>query len=285
MSIPKYPEFYPYILKHTDDPKTTDELLKVISPEMGISEEDLAVRHPSGEKKVRNRLGWAIWDLRSHYGLIETVSRGIYVITKKGKKVRQKYGMNITKRILEEELKNNHDDTGEEELTPTDMIETAISKLRREMKTALLEKIMNKGPYFFEELVVKLLKKMGYGTERNLAETTVKSNDEGIDGIIYQDKLGFDAVYIQAKKWKDETSVGRKELQEFAGALLGKKASKGVFITTSSFSGPAKSYADKQGIKCINGEKLTDLMIDYEVGTKVIDRFNLYTIDEDFFSE
>jgi len=285
MSIPKYPEFYPYILKHTDEPKTTDELLKIISPEMSISEEDLAVRHPSGEKKVRNRLGWAIWDLRSHYGLIETVSRGIYVITKKGKKVRQKHGMNITKRILEEELKNNHDDTGEEELTPTDMIETAISKLRREMKTALLEKIMNKDPYFFEELVVKLLKKMGYGTERNLAETTGKSNDEGIDGIIYQDKLGFDAVYIQAKKWKDETSVGRKELQEFAGALLDKKASKGVFITTSSFSGPAKSYADKQGIKCINGEKLTDLMIDYEVGTKVIDRFNLYTIDEDFFSE
>lgn len=285
MSIPKYPEFYPYILKHTDDPKTTDDLLKIISPEMGISEEDLAVRHPSGEKKVRNRLGWGIWDLRSRYGLIETVSRGVYVITKKGKKVRQKYGMNITKRILEEELKNNHDDTGEEELTPTDMIETATSKLRMEVKKVLLENILEKDPYFFEELVVKLLKKMGYGTEENLAETTGKSGDEGIDGIIYQDKLGFDAIYIQAKKWKDKTPVARDELQKFAGALLGKKAQKGVFITTSSFSGPAKNYARQQKIRCIDGQALADLMIDYEVGTKVTHRFNVYEIDEDFFSE
>ena len=284
MSIPKYPEFYPYILKHTDEPKTTDELLKIISLEMDISEEDLAVRQPSGEKKVRNRLGWAIWDLRSHYGLIETVSRGIYVITEKGKEVRQKHGMNITKPILDNEYKDNPDDTVKE-LTPTDMIENATSKLRMEVKTVLLENILEKDPYFFEELVVKLLKKMGYGTEENLAETTGKSHDEGIDGIIYQDKLGFDAIYIQAKKWKDKTPVGRDELQKFAGALLGKKAQKGVFITTSSFSGPAKNYARQQKIRCIDGQALADLMINYEVGTKVAHEFNVYEIDEDFFSE
>lgn len=287
MSIPKYPEFYPYILKHTDNPKTTGELLKIISPEMSISEEDLAVRHPSGDKKVRNRLGWAIFDLRD-YGLIETVSRGVYIITKKGKKVRRKHGMNITIHIMKEESVNDPEpENGPEgtELTPIDMIETATSQLRTEMKTALLENILEKNPYFFEELVVKLLKNMGYGTEENLAETTGKSRDEGIDGIIYQDKLGFDAIYIQAKKWKDKTSVGRDELQKFAGALLGKKAQKGVFITTSSFSEPAKDYARQQRIRCIDGRELANLMIDYEVGVKVTSRFNVYDIDEDFFSE
>ena len=286
MSIPKYPEFYPYILKHTDNPKTTGELLKIISPEMNISEEDLAVRYPSGDKKVRNRLGWAIFDLRT-YGLIETVSRGVYIITKKGKRVRRKHGMNITIHILKEEsMEDPESENGPEgTLTPIDMIETATSQLRTEMKTALLENILEKNPYFFEELVVKLLKNMGYGTEENLAETTGKSRDEGIDGIIYQDKLGFDAIYIQAKKWKDKTSVGRDELQKFAGALLGKKAQKGVFITTSSFSEPAKDYARQQRIRCIDGEELANLMIDYEVGVKVASRFNVYDIDEDFFSD
>ncbi len=286
MSIPKYPEFYPYILKHTDNPKTTGELLKIISPEMNISEEDLAVRYPSGDKKVRNRLGWAIFDLRT-YGLIETVSRGVYIITKKGKRVRRKHGMNITIHILKEEsMEDPEPENGPEgTLTPIDMIETATSQLRTEMKTALLENILEKNPYFFEELVVKLLKNMGYGTEENLAETTGKSRDEGIDGIIYQDKLGFDAIYIQAKKWKDKTSVGRDELQKFAGALLGKKAQKGVFITTSSFSEPAKDYARQQRIRCIDGEELANLMIDYEVGVKVASRFNVYDIDEDFFSD
>lgn len=287
MGIPKYPEFYPYILKHTDDPKTTDELLKIISPKMGISEEDLAVRHPSGDKKVRNRLGWAIFDLRNHE-LIKTVSRGVYIITKKGEKLRQKHCMNITTRILKEESIDDSDsESGSEgaELTPIDMIETATSQLRTEMKTALLENILEKDPYFFEELVVKLLKKMGYGTEENLAETTGKSRDEGIDGIIYQDKLGLDAIHIQAKKWKDKTPVGRVDLQKFAGALLGKKAQKGVFITTSSFSEPAKNYAKQQRIRCIDGQELANLMIDYEVGTKIAHRFNVYDIDEDFFSD
>lgn len=290
MSIPKYPEFFPYILKHTDDPIPTKELLKILSEEMGISEEDLIVTYPSGDKKVRSRLDWAIFDLRQSYGLIERHGRGIYVITEKGKEIRQKYGMDITKRILEEESRNtldieNESENTEKEFTPKDMIETAISELRTEIKTTLLENILQKDPYFFEVLVVKLLKEMGYGTERSSAETTGKSRDEGIDGIIYQDKLGFDAIYIQAKKWKDKTSVGRDELQKFAGALLGKKALKGVFITTSSFTEPAKDYARQQRIRCIDGEELANLMIDHEVGVKVASRFNVYDIDEDFFSE
>lgn len=295
MSIPKYPEFYPYILKHTDEPKTLTELFETVSSEMEIPEEALAVRLPSGEQKAKNRMRWAIHFL-TRAELVKKPSRGVVVITPRGKNVREEYGMNIDNSVLErfEEFSAFRDkksaDSGEEpasenqELTPTDQIENATDRLRREIKAGLLRSIMDKHPSFFENLVVQLLKKMGYGAKGDFAEPVGKPGDEGIDGIIHQDKLGLDVIYIQAKQW--ENQVGRPEVDKFIGALTRKKVSKGILITTSEFSEPAKeAVANEQGIKCIDKEELLNLMIDYEVGVKVTSKFNVYDIDEGFFSE
>ena len=180
----------------------------------------------------------------------------------------------------EEKSTGDHD-----EFTPTDQMENAADRLRREIKTVLLRNIMDKHPSFFENLVVQLLKKMGYGSKGDFAEPVGKSGDEGIDGIIHEDSLGLDVVYIQAKRLDPGRPVGRGDLQKFAGALLGKKISKGVFITTSNFSQQARNYADDQRIRCIDGQELANLLINHEVGAKVAHRFDVYDLDEDFFSE
>lgn len=295
MSIPKYPAFYPYILKHTDESKTLTELFETVSSEMKIPEEALAVRLPSGERKARNRMRWAIHFLMRAV-LVKKPSRGVVVITLRGKDVRKKYGMNIDNSVLEQfpefssfldaktadlEEKSIGDHN---ELTPTEQIENAADRLKREIKAGLMRSIMDKHPSFFENLVVQLLKKMGYGAKGDFAEPVGKPGDEGIDGIIHQDKLGLDVIYIQAKQW--ENQVGRPEVDKFIGVLTRKKVSKGILITTSEFSEPAKkAVADEQGIRCIDKEELLDLMIDYEVGIKVISNFNVYDIDESFFSE
>ena len=294
MSIPKYPKFYPYILKHADEPKTLSELFEIIVSEMKIPEEALAIRLPSGEQKARNRMRWAIHFL-TRAVLVEKPSRGVVVITPRGKDLRRKYGMNIDNNVLqqfpefssfldaktagsEEKSTGDHD-----EFTPTDQMENAADRLRREIKTALLKNIMDKHPSFFEKLVVQLLKEMGYGSKGDFSEAIGKPWDEGVDGIIHEDKLGLDVIYIQAKQW--ENQVGRPEVDKFIGVLTRKKISKGVLITTSDFSQPAKECADEQGIRCIDKDELVELMIDYEVGVKITNRFNMYDIDEDFFSE
>ena len=296
MSIPKYPEFYPYILRHADKPKALADLFETIVSEMKISEENLAVRLPSGEQKARNRMRWAIHFLM-RAGLVEKPSRGIVATTQRGKNVREKYGSSIDNNVLAQSdefsvFLGKKSDSSEgkptndhQELTPTDEIENATDRLRMEIRAGLLKSIMDRHPSFFEGLVVQLLRKMGYGSEDSFAEAVGKPGDEGIDGVIHEDKLGLDAVYIQAKRADPRKPVGRGDLQKFAGALLGKKTSKGVFITTSNFSQQARSYADDQRIRCIDGQELANLMIDYEVGAKVAHRFNVYYIDEDFFSE
>lgn len=296
MSIPKYPEFYPYILKHTDKPKTLAELFETTVSEMKIPEEALTIRLPSGEPKAKNRMRWAIHFL-TRAVLVEKPSRGVVVITPRGKDVRKKYGMNIDNSVLQQfpefssflDVKTDGSEeksTGDhDEFTPTDQMENAADRLRREIKTVLLRNIMDKHPSFFENLVVQLLKKMGYGSKGDFAEPVGKPGDEGIDGIIHEDSLGLDVVYIQAKRLDPGRPVGRGDLQKFAGALLGKKISKGVFITTSNFSQQARNYADDQRIRCIDGQELANLLINHEVGAKVAHRFDVYDLDEDFFSE
>ena len=147
---------------------------------------------------------------------------------------------------------------------------------------------MRKDPYFFESLVVKLLQKIGYGTLKNSGKVTKKSNDEGIDGIINQDKLGFDCIYIQAKKWDKDSTVSRPEIQKFVGALAGQGATKGLFITTAKFSDGAREYSQKQHttkIVLIDGMELAKLMIEYNLGVSVENIYEIKKIDSDFFEE
>lgn len=172
----------------------------------------------------------------------------------------------------------------EEELTPPEIISQQSKMLKDDLKNELLILIKNNTPKFFEQLVVDLLVVMGYGgSHQDAAQAIGKTNDGGIDGVISEDRLGLDKIYIQAKRW--ENTVGRPEIQQFKGALADQVAKKGVFITTSNFSKEAIESAKKSGIVLIDGEKLTSLMIEFNLGVQIERSFHIYKIDQDRFDE
>ena len=174
-------------------------------------------------------------------------------------------------------------------ITPLEQMDEAYKVIRKELSESLLQNIMECSPAFFERLVVRLLLAMGYGDGSNEAGMVVgQSGDGGIDGIINEDKLGFSQVYIQAKRWEDSHTVGSPEIQAFVGALIGKGAQKGLFITTSHFSKAAKQYVSDQKaarVILIDGEELTRLMIDYGVGVSTQQTYAIKHIDSDYFEE
>ena len=170
--------------------------------------------------------------------------------------------------------------------TPVEAIEAAYQTVRNSIVTELLQQIKGCSPGFFENLVVEVLVKMGYGgTRKEASEVLGKSGDEGIDGVINEDRLGLDVIYIQAKRW--EGTVSRPEIQKFVGALQGKKARKGIFITTSDFSKHARDYASaiESSVVLIDGEEFAGLMIDYNVGTTVESSYEIKRVDSDYFDE
>lgn len=170
------------------------------------------------------------------------------------------------------------------EQTPEESIEVASKELKESLKDELLDKIKKNSPRFFEQLVVDLLVAMGYGgSHQDAAQAIGKTNDGGIDGVISEDRLGLDKIYIQAKRW--ENTVGRPDIQQFKGALADQVAKKGVFITTSNFSKEAVESAKKSGIVLIDGNKLTSLMIEFGLGVQIERSFHIYKIDQDRFDE
>lgn len=172
-----------------------------------------------------------------------------------------------------------------EELLPEEKVERAVNEYNNNIKEQLMKIIMERDPDFFEQLVVNLLLKMGYGYDQSAGKVVGRSHDGGIDGIISEDKLGLDLIYIQAKRYQKHVSVGRKELQAFIGAMEG--VEKGVFITTSKFTRDCLEYVMKiqhKHLGLIDGERLCDLMIKNEVGVQSIKTYNLFKIDEDFFN-
>jgi len=186
--------------------------------------------------------------------------------------------------------KNKVDQKGEEdnytENTPEEQLEIGFQKITKSLSSELLDLIKSCTPEFFERLVIQLLLKMGYGGSREDAGKRIGgSGDGGIDGVINEDKLGLDVIYIQAKKW--EGSVGRPEIQKFVGALQGQRAKKGIFITTSSFTSDAKNYPSQieNRVVLIDGEQLAQFMIDHNVGVSTVDTYEIKKIDSDFFSE
>ena len=170
--------------------------------------------------------------------------------------------------------------------SPDDLLADAYRELRTDLELRLLEQVKEVSPAFFERLVIDLLVKMGYGGSREDAGRAIgRSGDEGIDGIIDEDKLGLDVVYIQAKRW--ESTVGRPEIQKFAGALQGQRSRKGVFLTTSGFSKEAREYASliESRIVLIDGERLSRLMVDYNVGVSTVGVYEIKKIDMDYFTD
>jgi restriction system protein len=263
-----------------------------------ISKEEQGQMTPSGQQSIYyNRIAWSVSYLKMAE-LIYSPQRGIYKITDLGKNILQNPPERITISFLEqfenfnknrnpEKSKKSSIDTNEQEIsvkTPDELFELGYTQIINNLKNQLKQKLNECDPFFFEQIVLDILLKMGYGGyEYGRGELTKKTSDEGIDGIINEDKLGLDKIYIQAKKW--ERSVGRPEIQRFVGALQGKRAKKGVFITTSEFSKDAYEYVKNLDISVvlIDGEKLSQYMVEYELGVTLKHNYKIYSIDNDYF--
>lgn len=276
-----------------------------IARKFNLTDEDLNTLLPSGQRVFPNRLGWAKTYL-TRAGLLEAPRRGSFRISEKGRDVLREKPQEITVKFLkrfpdliefitpqtkhEGEISVDAADSmyglGPEKQTPEESLEAAYQGLRRETAAELLSRVKKSSASFFEHLVVELLLRMGYGGSlREAGEAIGRSGDEGIDGIIKEDRLGLDVIYLQAKKW--EGSVGRPEIQKFVGALHGKRAKKGVFITTGTFSSEATTYVENIDPKVvlIDGRRLAEFMIDFDLGVTESSVFRVKRIDSDYFGE
>lgn len=301
MAVPKFFEFFEVFLKVLSDDElhTAKEVRNAIAAKMTLSDDDLAQMLPSGKQRTfDNRVMWARTYL-DKAGLIETPSRGKYRITDAGKKALLS-GEKIDLAYLEKSdvFKNFHQATTqhtnddiieEKDESPLEVLESAYSQVTATLASQLMDEVMKLTPVEFERLVVKLLLRMGYGNGIDDAGlVTQQSNDGGIDGIIKEDQLGFSHIYIQAKQWGTDQTVGAPEIQKFVGALQGKQAQKGLFITTAKFSSGARQYASNLlGVKVVlvDGSSLTKLMIKHNVGVSLEQVYEVKRIDTDFFAE
>ena len=301
MAVPKYNELFPYIIECLGDGNihSLSDLTDYCAKSFKLTDSELSETITSGQNKLRNRVGWAKAYLKKA-GLIESPKRANYCLTNEGRKafdagtekvtLKYLYQFDSIKEFVGKVSKgNDKDDVIIHTDSPQEQIESALQELNDELSEELMTEIMKISPYDFERLVVQLLIKMGYGSmDGNKTYTTSKSGDEGIDGIVSADKFGFDSIYIQAKKWNHDNVVSRPELQKFLGALAGQGATKGIFITTSSFTKEAIDFTKKQlhsKIVLINGKQLTKLMIDYDLGVSTVAEYKVKRIDSDFFNE
>ena len=308
MAVPKYNEFFSPVLRalETGEIKHVSEIRKFALDYLNVSEEDRKVMLPSNTQRLAdNRVNWSITYLRKA-NLIERVARGKYKITNTGLQILHEkkdhvelkdlyqfdsFRQFINTDTLPEEKKDLSQPSVLEDLqegTPQDNLNASMEQINKELSANLLSEIMERSPAFFEKMVVQLLLKMGYGSALEDGFVTGCSGDEGIDGIIREDKLGFSSIYIQAKRWAEDKAIGRPEIQKFVGALAGQGAQKGLFITTGTFTKEARSYVEKQlstKVVLVDGEKLTKLMIEYNLGVSVETVYTIKKIDTDFFSE
>jgi len=303
MAIPDYQTLMLPVLKLAADGNEHkfNQAVEELADQFDLSAEERNEFLPSGSQAVfNNRVGWARSYLKQA-GLLASPKRGFFVITQKGTELLATKPTKVDTSILEQypefiEFKNRKKDKSEIEsqlppifehestLTPEDALASAYKKLRSALESEILSAVKESSPSFFERVVVDLLVKMGYGGNRQDAGRALgKSGDGGIDGIINEDRLGLDVIYIQAKRW--EGVVGRPEIQKFAGALQGQRARKGVFITTSYFTKEAKEYVSviESKIILIDGEQLSKLMAEHNVGVSTVGQYEVKKLDSDYF--
>ncbi len=296
MAIPKYEEIMLPLLKEISDKEEWS--LKKVSSELelyfDLTEEEKKKVTNSGSQLFKGRVGWAKTYLTQANFLIST-KRGFFKISDRGLEFLKSNPADLNNTILKKypefndflgRKKKKDNLEKETEKVPQEILEEAYSNIKSALASELLSIIKNQSPEFFEQLVVDLIIALGYGGSRKEAgETVGQSNDGGIDGIIKEDKLGLDIIYLQAKRW--DNVVGRPEIQKFAGALQGQRAKKGIFIATSYFSSGALEYVKNIDSKIIliDGERLTDLMIDYNVGVSPKKTFTIKGIDLDYFED
>ena len=307
MSIPEFQSFFHPFLKFSSDKKehSLKEVRDYLTNHFSLSEEEKSEKVPSGtQTKFDNRIYWT----KSYFikaKLLEATKRAHFKITDEGLTFLAKFQEKITIKDLKEieefrefssrsnsphkkNIKNIDEVQVEDSKTPLETLEDSFLFIQKQLANELLEKIKTNSWQFFEDLVVDLMVAMGYGGSRNTAGKQIKrTNDEGIDGIIDEDKLGLDVIYLQAKRWTKDSGIGRPEIQRFVGALHGKRARKGVFITTGHFSKSAYDYVKTIDPKVIliDGDKLSHLMIEYNLGTSIIESYSIKKLDLDYFEE
>lgn len=305
MAIPDFQTLMLPLLEFASDGEEhmPRDAVKSLIDKFQLTPEEQAQMLPSGRVTVmQNRVAWANVYMKKA-GLLEAVKRGVFRITARGKEVLAQNPARVDMKFLEQfpefiafrdasanssadekQVRNNQVDAIEQ--TPEETLELAHQALRQSLSQELLKNVLDCSPEFFEHLVVELLVKMGYGgSRRDAGERIGRSGDGGIDGIIKEDRLGLDVIYIQAKRWQG--SVGRPEIQKFVGALQGQRARKGVFITTSTFTTDALDYASRIDTKVvlIDGNQLANLMMDFDVGVSAVATYTVKRIDSDYFEE
>jgi restriction system protein len=303
MPIPDFQTLMlPVLLRFADGKEhTSNELVALLEVEFKLSDEECRELLPSGKQTTfRNRVGWAATYLRKAC-LIEQTRRPYSRITERGRTVLAEKPTRLDMAYLERfpeyiEFRDVRSDSApshsnvpqSSNQTPEESLEYGYARLRQALADEVLERVKSCSPGFFENLVVELLVKMGYGGSiRDAAEVVGRSGDGGIDGIIKEDRLGLDVIYVQAKRW--DGGVGRPEIQKFVGALAGHGAQKGVFITTSYFTPDALEYARNRvnniKIVLVDGSRLAELMIDHNLGVATAKTFEVKRLDSDYFAE
>lgn len=311
--MPKWHETMRPILEslaRTNSLMTAAQLRDAVAEAFSMTVEERAERLKSGQLRFSNRVFWGITDLEKAHLLEYGKPKGTYRITEEGKSFLSIHSGPISGRDLYEGCpsfkawKDGYQAVEkpqtsaveaaprvevDERESPQEAMESAYGEICDALADGLVSVIMGKSPDFFEHLVGKVLVAMGYGESlESSATVTQKSGDEGVDGVVREDRLGFGAIYYQAKRWDPSRTVGRPEIQAFVGALIGKGATKGLFITTAHFSAAARSYVEglrSQKVVLIDGEALAKLMIEYNVGVSTREVYEVKTIDTDFFAD
>ncbi len=305
MAIPKFEDFlYPFLIQLKDKDVSTKEMKDALVKHFNLTDEDCSLKTKSGSAfQLNDRIGWCRQWLRRAL-FIEIPQRGIYSITQRGKDYLQSHTdlrqedllqypeyaeyahMPVTSKVdSTDEKKDIEEKLGE--MTPTEQMDVAFKSINDDLAADLLQRVLDMSPNFFEKLVLDLLLNMGFGSRnKEMAIVTPTSHDNGVDGIIPEDALGLDKIYIQAKRYTDNP-VSKPEIHKFIGALDEQKASKGVFITTSKFTAGAKETAEKASKKIvlIDGKTLADYMIEYNVGVSEKKVYEVKKLDSDYFEE
>jgi restriction system protein len=301
MPVPDYQSLMAPVLSALSDggDHSLAELRAVLAEQLGLTEEDLQAKIPSGTPLLANRLHWAVTYMHQA-GLLSRPKRGVVRITGRGRKVAATHPERVDVGVLSEfpefiEFKSRSHaprQTGQPELakaeaTPREAVSTAVDEANAAVAAEVLDRVRQREPAFLERLVLAVLTAMGYGGAAGAAEHLGKSGDEGLDGVIRQDPLGLDRIYVQAKRYGASRAVGRPEIQEFVGALHGAQADRGIFITTSRFTPEAVTYADRVAARVvlIDGTALSALMVRHNIGVQNQQTYVIKRVDEDFFEE
>lgn len=304
MALPIFEKFlYPFLLALEHKDINLNDMRAYLVDYFKLTQEDTLLRTKSGRTtQLNDRIGWARQYFRRAL-FIEIPQNGTYRITQRGKDYLKTHNSltiddlmdypeyaayNTTRKPKQSNKQESKPEIEADILTPTEQLEQAYESIENDLAADLLQKTLEQSPQFFEHLVVDLMVKMGYGGSfANSATVTQYTHDDGIDGIIYEDKLGLDKIYIQAKRYKADNTIRKPQIQQFAGALDEKKATKGVFITTSSYSEGARQYVEvlSKKIVLIDGKELAKYMIEYNVGVSTKRVYEVKRIDSDYFEE